>query len=350
MKKGILLIIAILGLIGLGWYALKLSATDGQSDKELIDFAIQDVTTVDKVIITDRTGQSFEIHKQGGIWTDKDGGCISQESAEFVIDAFKNIEFKGYLSDNSHKKFESLMSAQHTKVEIFQNGDWTKTWYIGPSSQDHYGQVMLLDSDEYGKSDYPVLMKIKGLNGILEPRFFADPRKWACTDVFRIPREKISKVDVQFFDEPERSFTVTKKGSEMHVYQQGKELQNVAPKMFFTYLNNYQRIHYNVANYELTPAQIDSVKRSMPFATLEVTETNNKKTTLRFFRLQYKQENTPAGMGEVLDMDRDKFWCELNDGTMVKCQYFVFNPLLLGHVYFPMDVSMLNTEDGIREK
>jgi hypothetical protein len=28
-------------------------------------------------------------------------------------------------------------------------------------------------------------------------------------------------------------------------------------------------------------------------------------------------------------------WCELPNGDLVKCQYFTFNPLILGHVYFP---------------
>jgi hypothetical protein len=34
----------------------------------------------------------------------------------------------------------------------------------------------------------------------------------------------------------------------------------------------------------------------------------------------------------------NKFWCELPTGELVKCQYFVFNPLILGHIYFPMDL------------
>ena len=37
---------------------------------------------------------------------------------------------------------------------------------------------------------------------------------------------------------------------------------------------------------------------------------------------------------------RNNFWCILPNGQLVKCQYFVFNPLLLGHVYFPaMDLK-----------
>jgi hypothetical protein len=43
--------------------------------------------------------------------------------------------------------------------------------------------------------------------------------------------------------------------------------------------------------------------------------------------------------GDVVQMDVNKFWCELPNGQVVKCQYYVFNQLIMGHVYFPLDLS-----------
>ncbi len=349
MKKILILLLAIGALIGLSIYISTLFENEGQSDTELIEFAIKDISTVDKVIITDKYARTFEIRKNGKIWTDKDGGCITQENAGFVLDALKDIEFKGYLPDSSHANYTRLMTAQHIKIEIFQKGEWTKTWYIGPPSPDHYGQIMLLDSKEFGQSDIPVLMKIKGMNGIIEPRFFADKREWACTNVFSLSTEEISSVDVKFNDEPERSFKITKNGSDLKVYQQGKRLLEARPDMMFRYLNNYKKIHYNLQNFELTNAQVDSVKRTTPFVVLSLKETNGKTSKLRCFRIS-DLASTETDFGEIEDTNRDKFWCELPDGMLVKCQYFVFNPILLGHIYFPMDVSMLDTEDGIIER
>lgn len=352
MKKPIVLIGSLIVVCILGWYAVKLISNRGKSDPDstrLIEFAVSDIESVDKVIITDPYGNVFEIRKDGDIWTDKDGGCITQENAGFVIDAIKNIEFKGYLPDNSNEKITTLMSALHTKVEIFQNGEWSKTWYIGPPAQDHLGQIMLLDSEEFGKSELPVLMKIKGVHGIIEPRFYADPRKWMCTNIFSVPISDISSVDVKFNDEPERSFKVTKKGTDFDVYQQGKKLQNVDTAMIFRYLHNYKKIHFDIPNYELSEKQVDSVKNTIPFCVLTVRETNNKKTSLRLFRIKTK-EAVDVGMASVEDVDRNKFWCQLPNGALVKCQYFVFNPLLLGHIYFPLDLSSVETHDGILPK
>jgi hypothetical protein len=349
MKKLVILILSLGAVIFLGWYALGLVDNKGKSDTELIEFAVEDIETVDKVIITDPFSQKFTIVKSGNEWTDDKGGCIVQESVNFILDAFKNIEFKGYLPDNAHDKMTNMMSGQHTKVEIFQNGEWSKTWYIGPSSQDHYGQTMLLDSKKEGRSDVPVLMKIKGMHGIIEPRFFADPRKWQCTNIFALERDDIAKVELKFFDEPKRSFTVTKKGDVMNVYQQGKKLPDVDTAMIFRYLNKYKKVHFDLPNYELSEKQIDSLKATTPFCTLSVTETSGKKTKLRCFRIVY-HDAVQAGMAEVEDTDRNKFWCELPDGQLVKCQYFVFNHLFLGHIYFPMDLEGVETHDGIVPK
>lgn len=338
MKKIIILLVSLAVLIFLGWYVNSLMKTEGKSDKELIEFNISDTSTVDKIIVTDAFSNKIEIIRSGKVWTDAEGGCITQENANFMLEAFKNIEFKGYLPDNAHKQFTKLMSSQHTKVEIFQNGDWVKTWYMGPPSADHYGQIMLLDSDEFGKSDIPVMMKIKGTQGIIEPRFFADKRKWMCTNIFSVPIDRISSVEVKNLEEPNLSFKVTKKGTKMDVFQQGRKLNNVDTAMIFRYLHTYKKIHYDLANFELSDKQIDSMKHTTPFIVLTLKETTGKTTKLRMFRIKTDDYQVNE-FGDVVSVDMNKFWCELPNGEVVKCQYFVFNPLILGHVYFPLTLK-----------
>ena len=123
MKKIITLIIALAVIIGLSFYVYDLNKNAGKSDEKLslIEFAIEDITTVDKVIISDAFGRTFEIIKNGDEWTDKEGNCVIQESARLILEAFKNIEFKGYLADNSIPQFTKIITTQHTKVEIFQS-------------------------------------------------------------------------------------------------------------------------------------------------------------------------------------------------------------------------------------
>jgi hypothetical protein len=346
MKKNIILLIAIFSVGILGWFTYKTINANDISDSELIAFNIEEIETVDKIIISDPYGYKMEVIKKDNSWTDIKGGCIQQEGIKFILEAFKNIEFKGYLPENSKALQIKMMSSQHTKVEIFQNGEWTKTWYIGSASQDHYGQIMLLDSEEYGKSDLPVIMKIKGLNGIIEPRFFADPRKWMCTKIFALPISEILNVDVKYIQEPSRSFSVYKKGAKLEVRQQGKLLPKVDTSMIFTYLNKFNKIHFEVPNYELSKKQVDSVKHSKPFVKLTLTETNNSKTVLSMFKIK-TDEPQQNEFGIMEDADMNKFWCQMPNGELVKCQFFALNPILLGHIYFPLNLDKIKKSPGL---
>ena len=347
MKKNIVLIFSILIIIFLGWFTYKLMNKSNVSDSELIAFNIDDVETIDKIKIKDLQGFEIELIKENNEWKNSKGDCIQQENVNFILDAFKNIEFKGYLPENSKETQIKLMSVQHTKVDIFQNGEWSKTWFIGSASQDHYGQVMLLDSDEFGKSDLPVIMKIKGLNGIIEPRFFADPRKWMCTKIFALPISEILDVNVKYIKEPIRSFRVHKEGAKLDVYQQNSKLAKVDTSMIFSYLNNFKKIHFEGPNYELSKKKVDSLKRTTPFVVLTLTETNKKKTTLKMFRIK-TDEPQQNEFGVMEDADMNKFWCELPNGELVKCQYFALNPILLGHIYFPLDLTSIKMSPGLK--
>ena len=141
MKKLISLFVAIILLVFLGWYAYNLQQSNGISNTELIAFNIEEIESVDKFIISDSYGQKITVVKNDSVWTTESGECLQQQNVKFILDAFKNIEFKGYLPENSRKQHVKMMSAANTKVEIFQNGEWSKTWYLGLASKDHYGHL-----------------------------------------------------------------------------------------------------------------------------------------------------------------------------------------------------------------
>lgn len=354
MKRIVTLIVGMGLIVGLIWFAVYLMDNSGKSVTELIDFSVENTDDITKVIITDEWENRLEIVKaDDGKWEDAEGHCLQQQNMDFILEAFKKIEFKGYVPDNSKERYIGLMSAQHVKVEIFTKGEWLKTWYIGPSTKDHYGQVMLLDSKEFGKSDYPVIMKIKALNGIIKPRFKADYREWMCRDILSLSLEEIKSVDLDYKDEPKRSLTVKREGATFNVYQQGKLLPEVDTSNVFRYLNNYKDINFNRPNYELNVAQVDSVRRTQPFCVLTVEEMNGNNTALKLYRIQTVEKNDMMANEsmEIVNTNNDLFWCEVPSGAFVKCQYFHFDKILLGHVYFPsMDLSGLKTHNGRVQK
>ena len=333
IKKALTLIFGLFCVVGLAVYAYNIVSAERNSSTELIDFAIKDTAEVTKIIITDPFQKTFQVEKVKGVWQDKSGGCITQAYVHNILNVAKNIEFKGYLSKNSHENFTVKMSASHTKVEYYVQNKWYKTWYIGPSAPDHYGQIMLLDSKDDGKSSEPVMMKVKGLNGIIEPNFFADSRKWICTNIFSVPLESIASVVVNNHDDSTRSFEINYSNNAFEVSTNGIPLPSVDTANIYRYLHNYKKIHFDIANYILSETECDSLKATEPFAEITLDEKSGKQTHLRLYRIK-ADEPQRNEFGELVNMDMNKFWCALPSGEIVKCQYHVFNPLLFGHIYF----------------
>ena len=338
LKQVFILLFGLSSLAGLAWYTYYIINDKKEPTGELIDFAVKDTSAITKIRITDPYSKSIELVRKKNIWTDGNGGCITQGLVNNILDVAINIELKGYLPKKSHKTFKEKMSSYHTKVEFFVRNKWYKTWYIGPPSQDHYGQIMLLDSKDYGKSAEPVMMKIKGVHGIVEPNFFADSRQWICTNIFAVPLEKIQDIQIIYHEDTTRSFRVTKNNAGFRVSQFGEALPYVDTANLYRYLHNFKKVHFDVPNYELTDFQCDSLKQTQPFAELilkEGTTIENKTIRLKMYRIQ--SEDTQRNVfGELVNQDMNKFWCELPGGSLVKCQYHVFNPMLTGVAYFPV--------------
>lgn len=340
--KVVKLIIALVAVIVLSYFGYKAVKGSGSSvETELIDFAIKDYENIDRFIITDDFG-TMDIRKNSeGKWLDKDGNCVSIESVDFVLDAAKNIEFKGYLDEGSTENFKKIMIARHIKVEYFKKGKINKTWFIGPPSKDHLGQVMMLQNERGELSDRPVLMTIKGVHGIIEPRFFGDPKKWLCTEIFSIQPSEISKVEVNFPLEPYRSFSVENYGNHKYqVKQQNLVLSNIDTANVMLYLNRFKKVHFDIPNFSLDAKGIDSLKRTSPFCHLNITLKNGTSKMIRMHRLQSAEVNLNE-FGEPVTYDVGKFWAFLPNGELVKCQYYVFDPIILGHIYFPLDLRAM---------
>ncbi len=326
----LVIVIVIVGL--LGFFATNLVRVRGKSDTELLDFEIKDTSSVDKIIISDIQRNKIELIKKDNSWINANGDCITQGPIHTILETFKNIQFKGYVPENARKNIINRMMGNHTKVEIFQNGNWFKTWYVGFSTQDHYGTYMQLETPNE-KSDLPVIMKVKGLEGIIEPRFFADARRWFCTELFSLEKNQISSVDVKLIENPKRSFIVKKSGSNYIVKVGGQKLRNLDTTMAITYLNNFNKIHFESVNYVLSKRQVDSIKHAKPFCIFSLKEISGKSTMLKMFRIPMEKK-TEDIFGDTVSYNQDRFWCLIPNGQLVKCQYYVFNPLLMGHLYF----------------
>ena len=334
-KRIIYLFIGLVILAVLSYFTFRILKPTEEQPFDALSFAIEDTNSINKIIITDAYSRSFELNRSGDSWVDRNGQCLNKEGVHNILEAAAKIQFKAYLNEKAEKKFYDLMMTNHIKVDFYQNGNFSKRWYIGPNAQDHNGQIMVVEGPNKEKSKKPVIMSIRGIFGIIEPRFFADPRKWMCTGIFNLESEKISKVDVSFSQESYRNFTVENFGSNFSVKSNGKTLNAVDTSNVIRYLQKYKRVNFESANYELNKVQCDSLLKAIPFCTLTLTEKGKQSPVVLKMHRIFVREPQENEFGELVNMDMNKFWCVLPSKEIVKCQYFVFNHLILGDVYFP---------------
>ena len=337
-KQLIFLLIGLIILGGLGWFVVRLAKSSGTSDEKIaaLDFAIKDTASIDRIVIAEPNGMRMEIVRNGEGWTDKNGGCVTPELVNNVLEGAYNLRFKGYVLKSMEKKVIRDIATNSIEVEYYRDGDLLKKWYIGSNTADHYGQFMLLETPEVGKSDLPIIAEIKGLQGMVAPRYVGDPRKWACTGVFALDLNEIAEIDMKETEHPERSFNVKRNGRHFSVTSNGIPYPSIDTNMVLRYLNNYKKVHYEIKNYELSDKQVDSVRRSKPFTILTVKETSGAKTRLRMFHIKpgVLSEFDEDAYGEPVKWDQNAMWLELPSGELVRAQYFVFGPLIDGRLYW----------------
>lgn len=337
MKKIIILFAGLIAVILLAYTAVNLSQKEKVSgDLSLIDFAIEDTASVDKIEIFDSyMNQEFTIKRdKSGVWVDKDGNCVQQEIPKIMLETFLKATLKGYVSEGASANMYNLLMAKHKSVKIFQNGNWLKTWYVGHPTQDHNGTHMLLETPDV-KSDNPVIMSMKGFYGILEPRFHADPKKYQCSFMFSFERTDIDGIRLTNRIEPNESFEIAHRNGDYIVTSNGIPLKGILKDNLTFYLNGFKNIHFNQPNYTLSEEEIQSMRSKPADVELSISSTSSN------YSLELYRRLDPEASADTILYDEDYLWGFLPTGEVVRMQYYVVGPLIDGQTVF-VDKSVNN--------
>ncbi|MFA5575358.1 MAG: hypothetical protein WC994_09970 [Brumimicrobium sp.] len=331
-KKLIAIVVGLLLVGGLAYLAFDLQASSKATDTSLIAFAIEDTASVDRIELYDSflDIEFTLVRGKNGVWTGEDGMCVQQSIVNMMLETMNKITLRGYVPKSAMDNMKKIIMAQHKTVKIFQNGKWVKTWYVGHSTQNHMGTHMLLETPKI-KSDNPVIMGMKGFYGILEPRFFADARKFACTDLFSYKRDEIKSVEVTNRVTPSESYKiVVNNADDYEVSSQGSPILDFNKENLVYYLNGFDNIHFNQPNYTMSEKEIDSLKRAVPDYEIQVHSEQKDDYHLKLYRrldVDYDPRDTIA-------YDQTYMWGIKQDGELVRIQYYVVGPLLFGKVVF----------------
>ncbi|NOQ72999.1 MAG: hypothetical protein GQ574_13400 [Crocinitomix sp.] len=330
--KNIKTIIIILVLGGLAFTAWKLSdkgISSNLADEGLSDFAIKDTASIDKLVLTDTDGNpGVTVVRTAGGWTTAEGECVQQHLVQTLLETIKYIKVKGPVSKGAIETINKSLAAHNKKMEIYQNGKLTKTWYVGDPTQDQYGTFMLLKDAEKGKSPEPFIMHLPNMYGNLSTRFITSPLPFKCSEVFSYDPLDIASVEVTIPDSSHLNYKVVANSeNSFSVFNNAVAVEVFDTSQVRNYLVGFRKVHFENHNYILSEESVDSLKNSTPFYTIKVTSKDGETKGVRIFKR--KQQYQKIGLdGEQLEFDQDRVWVALEDGTVVVGQYYVFGKLM----------------------
>jgi len=235
-SRNTLLLLVFLLLAGFAaYFFLNKNKNKSTLDAEDTAFTVKDTASVDKIFISNKMGQSNTIErKPGNNWVINGRYEVRKDMVQMLLETLNRMEVKRPADKLSRNSAVRDLATQGRKVEIYQNGELSKTFYVGQTTDDNLGTYFIMEG-----SENPYILHIPGFQGFLNTRFDLNEVKWRNVPVFRTSPASLVKLDVKYMNAPKSSFTITRQGDQLKV--EGAEQAD--QENLKAYVDNYKFIN-----------------------------------------------------------------------------------------------------------
>jgi hypothetical protein len=331
-KQLFILIFLIAGIAA--WFFLKPKGT-GTSDKSKTNFAVENTEDITKIFISNKTDGNVLLERKNNIWYVNGNYEVSKPFMEFfLLETVKKIRVQGPVPLPARQNVISSMATMATKVELYVKGKLEKVYYVGNPTSDMTGTYMYLE----GSKD-PYITHIPGFDGFLSTRYPVAENEWVSKVIFDYKPEEVMMVDVNYPAKGSESFTVKRKGNindfDITASQNAPTgtLNYAAVKSYFgMFVNKTCEGYIN-----LTPAQIDSIKKSVPVCIITLSDKKNKSYKLTIYNRtsSEKDHGIYDNKGNQLAYDPSRFNATLdNDKRVFVIQDLMLAPIMIKYSDF----------------
>lgn len=337
-KKNILFgigIILVLSIVVLYFSSKNKSNT---LKKELTNFAVKDTASITKIFMADKRGKRVTIERVSAHeWKVNGKFTAKKESMQTLLETMHGISVKATVPKTAFNNVVKRLAAEAVKVEIYQNNQLSKTYYVGGTTTDFYGTYMMMEN-----SATPFVMWLQGFEGFLNTRYFLDENLWRSNQFFpQLPFE-FSDIKIEYPRNPELSFQLKINHPDsdprnvrfsMISLKTGKEI-SIDTNQIKTYLLDLKSITFESISNKLSPKTKDSTLALPPLHLITVSDMHGK--TMHFTTFPRKGVDGDLDeKGYQLKYDPDRFYAKLNDEPdLFMVQYFVFDKILKPITYF----------------
>lgn len=306
MKKNLLYAAVLVVLLGLAWWLTQKDDRSTLSPEEA-DFSVADTSTIDKLFIADKSGQTILLEKvTPGQWTVNKRYIARPDAIEYVLSTLLRMEVKAPVPRAAVENIKKQLSTIGKKVEIYSGGKKIDVIYVGGATIDSRGTYVIKE-----KAELPYIVHIPGWEGYLSPRFFTNLEEWRERIVLRLNPDSIAEINANFIDSAQQSYVLRMPQPRKFMLYKGDGRSVVPVDTAFakSLFAGFQR--YPIEAYDNHGVMRDSIVNMAPhWHELQVTMRNGQKHSFKtYFKSQLNQLDVVL-LGVMPDLDRDYFFYE----------------------------------------
>lgn len=335
MKKSTIIILIILfALAGVSIYIYKTKGKTSTIDKEASDFKYKDTASIDKIFLANKDGKEVLVEKKAGKWILNGKFNVRPDVIELLLYTIATVEVKSPVSKNGIISSIKLMSAKSTKIEIYSKGKKVKQYYVGHPTQDHTGTFMILTNLNSGENySEPFITHIPGFEGYLSTRYNTDELEWKDRLVINYRPPQIKEIKLELHEIADSSFVIDLFSMQRFGLKTKKGNMPFDEDRMKQYIAYFQNVNCEYA-LDKKGHLADSLMKTLPFATLTITDRNGGKNKCDFY---HKQSEASKNAEYAIDYkyDPDRLFISYNDGKdFGVAQFYVFGKILQTYEYF----------------
>lgn len=273
------------------------------------NFHINDISSIDKIILEDRFRNKIVLKLTKKKWMVNDKYKVRSDAMTTLLSSANEIRIKSPVSKKSIKSVTNFIKTSGVKVEFFNSTDLVKSYIIGSSTPDHLGTYMVLKN-----SSEPFVMHIPTHNGFLSPRYGIqsnklDLKRWRDNKVFNFKSKDINLIQYINYNDSSLSYSL-KSHKEIFDFNGRKIKHN--PNKVSKFLNSFSTLNCETYKEE----EENNITNLNPIEQLIV----NQDTLVTFsFKNNQSTENKNIS----------RKYAKLNNGELMIIQDYVFNKVLI---------------------
>ncbi len=350
MKKNKITILITIVLIIIA--AILISTSSNTTlKKESSDFALLDTSSVTKIFIADKQNNRVTLKKiSPDYWEIDEQYKVSQRKIDMLLKTMQDIRVRNPVSIAEHNNVISRLAVAAKKVEVyqmvyridifgwiqlFQYEKLTKVYYVGGATMDNLGTYMWMEGKE---KDRAYVVHIPNFRGFVSPRYSTIENDWRDYTVFNYKVPEIRSIQVEHFQDPDRSYKVeniNNRDFKLISLKDKKEITNYDTLKLLNFVTAFNNINFEAVLTNTTEqSKIDSITSSNPVHIITVVDKNGNSTVVKTFYKKGFGDKIGDG-AKLVPVDIERLYATINDGRdFVLIQYYVFDKVLRPLTYF----------------